>query len=134
MPILILSRLDGPCLYTMTQAPNSSCGTNTTLARPAKASGLVVAAIAVHLLMTTMASAASTCGETIERTRMTRLSCCVAQAIRELVDHQVGERALVIVRVSDPEPISLLDDYAGLMMTGIDPLLPWLLNLPPPMG
>ncbi|MBL4809943.1 MAG: hypothetical protein JKY43_07815 [Phycisphaerales bacterium] len=105
--------------------------TNTT-ARPARAAGWVVAAIAMHLLVTSMASAATTCSETIERTRVTRLSHCVAQAIRELVD-QGGETAVMVVIGHDPEPMAamIVADTIGVIF--IDQLSPWILSLPPPV-
>ncbi len=101
-------------------------------ARPARTTGWVVAAIAVHLLVTTMASAASTCSETIERTRVTRLSHCVAQAIRELVD-QGAERSLMLIVDRLDEPVGIMGIGASGMMVQKDRLGNWLLNLPPPM-
>lgn len=91
-----------------------------------------MAAIAMHLLVTSMASAATTCSETIERTRVTRLSHCVAQAIRELVD-QGGETAVMVVIGHDPEPMAamIVADTIGVIF--IDQLSPWILSLPPPV-
>lgn len=99
--------------------------------RPAKNSGWMVAAIAMHLLVASMASAASSCSETIERTRVTRISHCVAQAIRDLVDHQQSE-SVWVVRDSEEAPIGATlgagdgDAGSGFMLQA------WLLNLPPP--
>ncbi len=103
----------------------------TTQQRPVKASGWMVAALAMHLLVASMASAASTCSETIERTRVTRISHSVAQAIRDLVDHQQSE-SVWVVRDAEDAPIGAMlsagDDHAesGSMLHA------WLLNLPPP--
>lgn len=92
----------------------------------------MVAAIAVHLLVATMASAATTCGETIERTRVTRLSHCVAQAIRELVDQSEESRVLpVLERFDVPMTEGLLADADGIGSCEL--LGSWLLDLPPPM-
>jgi hypothetical protein len=100
-------------------------------ARPSRATGWVVAAIAVHLLVTSVASAASTCSETIERTRVTRLSHCVAQAIRELVD-QGAEGPMHVIVEFDAEPVSLGILMATDCTLGAERLSAWLLNLPPP--
>ncbi|MGJ8635887.1 MAG: hypothetical protein ACSHX5_03485 [Phycisphaerales bacterium] len=100
--------------------------------RTARTGGLMVAAIAVHLLVATMASAATTCGETIERTRVTRLSHCVAQAIRELVDQSEESRVLpVLERFDVPMTEGLLADADGIGSCEL--LGSWLLDLPPPM-
>jgi len=98
--------------------------------RPA---GWVTAAIVVHLLVSSMASAATSCTETIERTRVTRLTHTVAQAIRELVDHETAPRPLQILSCDDePTPPRLIASADGAPT--MDPLSPWLLNLPPPAG
>lgn len=60
---------------------------------------------------------------------MTRLSHCVAQAIRELVD-QGGETALVVV--IDPEPMSAVIVADTVCVLSNDRLSPWILSLPPP--
>ncbi len=103
----------------------------TTQQRPVKASGWMVAALAMHLLVASMASAASTCSETIERTRVTRISHTVAQAIRDLVDHQQSESVRVF-RDAEDAPIGAMlsagNDFAGSSSM----LHAWLLNLPPP--
>jgi len=103
--------------------------------RPARTTGWVVAAIAVHLLVTSMASAASSCSETIERTRVTRLSHCVAQAIRELVD-QGAEHSMILILDRLDEPVAFVGGWGvGTcgMMVQRDRLGDWLLDLPPPM-
>jgi len=99
--------------------------------RPSRTAGWVVAAIAMHLLVTSMATAATTCSETIERTRVTRLSHCVAQAIRELVD-QGGETALVVVIDCDTEPMAAMYIVGTDRVVCDDQLGPWILSLPPP--
>jgi len=99
--------------------------------RPSRATSWVVAAIAMHLLVTSMASAATTCSETIERTRVTRLSHCVAQAIRELVD-QGGETALIVVVDHDLEPMAAVIVADTICVLSNDQLSPWILSLPPP--
>lgn len=92
----------------------------------------MVAAIAVHLLVATMASAATTCGETIERTRVTRLSHSVAQAIRELVDQSEETRVLPVVERFDvPMTERLFSEVDGIRSREL--LGSWLLDLPPPM-
>ncbi len=101
----------------------------TAQSRPA---GWVTAAIVVHLLVSSMASAATSCTETIERTRVTRLTHTVAPALRELVAHEAAPRPLqVLTRDDEPTPTRLIasTDHAPTM----DPLSPWLLNLPPPV-
>lgn len=100
-------------------------------ARPSRATGLVVAAIAVHLLVSSMASAATTCSETIERTRVTRLTHCVAQAIRELVDQGV-ESPRVMNTERDGEPVYSASIVDTDRVLAADMLGVWLLNLPPP--
>lgn len=114
----------------MTNSPqHSSQNPSGSLAGPR--TGWVVAAIAVHLLVATMASAATTCSETMERTRVTRLSHCVAQAIRELVDQSEETRVLPVVERSD-EP-STGQQVLGVDGIGSRELLgSWLLDLPPP--
>ena len=102
-----------------------------TTSRPSRATSWVVAAIAMHLLVTSMASAATTCSETMERTRVTRLSHCVAQAIRELVE-QGGETALVVVINHDPEPMAAMIVTDTICVLSLDQLGPWILSLPPP--
>jgi hypothetical protein len=101
------------------------------IARASRATGLVVAAIAVQLLVTSMASAATTCSETIERTRVTRLTHCVAQAIRELVDHGI-EAPKVMSTERDAEPAYSAGDVGSDREFTTDMLGVWLLNLPPP--
>jgi len=100
-------------------------------ARPSRATGLVVAAIAMHLLVSSMASAATTCSETIERTRVTRLTHCVAQAIREFVD-QRAESPRVMSTERDAEPVYSASNVDADRVIIADMLGVWLLNLPPP--
>jgi len=116
-------------LTMMTSTPPSQ--PISTTSRPSRATSWVVAAIAMHLLVTSMASAATTCSETMERTRVTRLSHCVAQAIRELVE-QGGESALVVVVDHDPEPTTAVSVAGTICVLSIDRLSPWILSLPPP--
>lgn len=101
------------------------------MSRPSKAMGWVVAALAVHLLVTSVATAATSCSGTIERTRVTRLSSCVAQVLRELVDHAAESTSVVMVEQdSEPLPATLVADTGG-MDTG-RMLIPWMHDLPPP--
>ncbi|MBO6514364.1 MAG: hypothetical protein JJ974_10405 [Phycisphaerales bacterium] len=101
-------------------------------ARAARSGGWVIAAIAMHLLVASMASAATTCSETMERTRVTRLSHCVAQVIRELVDQtEDAQRLPVLVRAEEPRSRQLVLDADGVRP--VERLGSWLLDLPPPM-
>ncbi|MFK7759049.1 MAG: hypothetical protein AB8C13_03775 [Phycisphaerales bacterium] len=128
MPILLI-------LIMMTTHPttnaHSSLRTTSPTGHGSRTAGWVVAAVAVHLLVSSIASAATTCSESMERTRVTRLSHCVAQVIRELVD-QNAESECFGIRVALSEPVNrrvhcteraeIVDSYIGL----------WILNLPPP--
>jgi hypothetical protein len=91
----------------------------------------MVAAITMHLLVASMASAASTCSETIERTRVTRISHTVAQAIRDLVDHQHSE-SVWVVRETEDAPVGALLVSCKRSVDSDGMLQAWLLNLPPP--
>tara|TARA_R110002072_G_scaffold680_3_gene5114 strand:- start:906 stop:1283 length:378 start_codon:yes stop_codon:yes gene_type:complete len=101
------------------------------MSRPSKAMGWVVAALTVHLLVTSVATAATSGSGTIERTRVTRLSSCVAQVIRELVDHAAESTAMVVIeRDSEPLAAVLVADTGCMEPEGI--LVPWMHDLPPP--
>lgn len=94
----------------------------------------MVAAIALHLLVASMASAASSCSETIERTRVTRISHTVAQAIRELVDHQHADSAWVFLDSNNDEPIASNEIVASEADEECMMLPLWMLDLPPPLA
>lgn len=99
---------------------------------PTRPAGWLAAAIVVHLLVASMASAATTCSESMERTRVTRLTHSVAQAIRELVEHSEAQQSLP--RVERDFGACELDLSAPTTRRVlIDAMLAeWLLNLPPP--
>jgi len=109
--------------------PSRPASTN---ARPSRAAGWVIAALAVHLLASTMATAATSCSGTIERTRVTRLTHSVAQAIRELVEHSEERPSTIIDPQHAPVAERLFKPTEHSLVARS--LSPWLLNLPPPLA
>ncbi len=79
-----------------------------------------------------MATAATSCSGTIERTRVTRLTHCVAQAIRELVEHAEERPSTIIEAQQAPTAENLFKPTEHPLVARS--LSPWLLNLPPPQA
>jgi hypothetical protein len=100
--------------------------------RAARVHPWIVAAIGVHFLIATVASASDCTLQHGERTKVRRISESVVQVLRELVDRNQ------IVR-SDTEPVApgfRVIDGVGVLSTPIvvhaRMLDEWMLDLPPP--
>ena len=99
-------------------------------------SGLVIAAIGIQLLLCSIATAANTCSESIDRSAR-RLPAQVAQALREIVDrstHAGNPAALESspgFRLSDT-PLASKAPTESAIVSPIDAWSRRTLNLPPP--
>jgi len=94
----------------------------------------VVAALGVHLFVASLAIASSACSETLERTRVARLSGPVVQVLRELREH-AHESARVVVSIEREEmdePGALVANAPARPVRSGAALDERLLDLPPP--
>ncbi len=92
----------------------------------------VVAALGVHLFVSSMALASSACSGTIERTRVARISAPVFQAFRDLVDsHEQTPREIRIDLDEIDTPRAIPAPRANAFARAVI-LDERLLDLPPP--
>jgi hypothetical protein len=93
----------------------------------------VVAALGVHLFVSSLALASSACSGTIERTRVARISAPVLQAFRDLVEssehHTRREAPIVHDEIDVPRAIPA---PSATIATRTVPLDARLMDLPPP--
>ncbi len=93
----------------------------------------VVAALGVHLFVSSLALASSACSGTIERTRVARISAPVLQAFRDLVEssehHTRRETPIVHDEIDVPRVIPA---PRAAITTRPVPLDARLIDLPPP--
>lgn len=92
----------------------------------------VVAALGVHLFVSSLAIASSACSGTIERTRVARISGPVVQVLRELVESTDHARREIPIEHDDidvPRAIAPLDAARTTRTRMLDARL---IDLPPP--
>jgi len=91
----------------------------------------VVAALGFQVLVSSIGLAATTCTDTLERTRVTRVAGPVAQAIRELVERRAIREPVTPRTRDEIETVPALRPAHAAPVIGFEPDL-GLLDLPPP--